>query len=90
MAVMHVYIGLTTRRLVTRANEQTRSTGVFGEHFKDCVTNTGKDIEMTIIHSSNRGLMFLSMMEALHIGEHKPTLNKKDEYIHRPKRIRIW
>ena len=83
------YIGLTTRHLVTRANEHTRSSGVLGKHFKDCVVNTGKDIEMTILHRSNRGLMFLSILEALHIREHKPSLNKKDEYIHRPLRIRI-
>ena len=50
-----------------RANEHTRSTGVLGKHFKDCVVNTGKDIEMTILHRSNRGLMFLSILEALHI-----------------------
>ena len=57
---------------------------------KDCVVNTGKDIEMTVLHRSNRELMFLSILEALHIREHKPSLNKKDEYIHRPLRIRIW
>ena len=62
---------------MTRANEHTRSSGVLGKHFKDCVVNTGKDIEMTILHRSNRGLMFLSILEALHIREHKPQLNKK-------------
>ena len=44
------YIGLTTRHLGTRSNAQTRITGIFGKHFKDCVTTTGKDVEIIILH----------------------------------------
>ena len=63
--------------------------GIFGKHFNDCQQNIHKEVDMVILKSSNRGMIHLSIMEALCIREHKPDLNKKDEYIHRPLRIRI-
>ena len=63
--------------------------GLFGKHFKDCQENINKDLEMEILKRSNRGMIHLSIMEALCIREHKPDMNTKDEYIHRPLRISI-
>ena len=83
------YIGFTTRHLITRKKEHMGKRGVFGKHIKDCHENINKDIEMEVLKRSNRGMIHLSIMEALCIREHKPDLNKKDEYVHRPLRIRI-
>ena len=63
--------------------------GLFGKHFKDCQENINKDIEMEILKRSNRGMIHLSIMEALCIREHIPDLNIKDEYINTSLRIRI-
>ena len=83
------YVGFTTRHLITRKKEHMGKRGIFGKHFKDCQQNIHKKIEMEILKRSHRGMIHLSIMEALCIREHKPDLNKKDEYIHRPLRIRI-
>ena len=83
------YIGLTTRHLLTRKREHLRRNGIFGKHFLVCTRNNNKNVEVEILHKSHRGIMFLSILEALYIREQKPVLNTKDEYIHRPLRIRI-
>ena len=56
--------------------------GLFGKHFKDCQENINNDLEMEFVKRSNRGMIHLSIMEAIYIREHKPDMNTKDEYIH--------
>ena len=83
------YIGLTQRHLITRKNEHCWKNGIMWKHLESCSLNHNREIEVNILAKSYRGLLHLSILEALFIREKSPTLNTKDEYIHRPLRIRI-
>ena len=83
------YIGYTARHMITRKNEHVGKRGIVGKHFHECKENHNKIPEIEVLKGSYRGMIHLSILEALFIREQKPLLNTKDEYIHRPLRIRI-
>ena len=83
------YVGFTTRHLCSRKMEHMGKKGIFEKHFQECNQEHNRTVQTTILKSSNRGMIHLSILEALYIRELKPSLNTKDDYIQRPLRIRI-
>ena len=82
---------MTTRHLITRTKEHLGKNGLIKKHGLECGVNVNgvEDLSLDILDRSNRGIVHLSILEALHIRETKPMLNTKDEYIGRTLRIRI-
>ena len=52
-------------------------------------TNETNKINVEILDKTNRNIVFLSILEAIHIREQKPSMNAKDEYVGRTLRIRF-
>ena len=50
-------------------------------------TKETNKINVEILDKTNRNIVFLSILEAIHIREEKPSINTKDEYIGRTLRI---
>ena len=50
-------------------------------------TKETNKINVEILDKTNRNIVFLSILEAIHIREQKPSINTKDEYIGRTLRI---
>ena len=83
------YVGYTARLLKTRCSEHRSSTGTIRDHVKYC-KNALATMETTeILHRTNRGPLYLSILEALYIREINPTLNTRDEFRGRSLRIRF-
>ena len=80
------YVGQTSRHLVTRIKEHTRSAPV-GAHFKRC--NVPLSMKSVSIVTSSKNIYQLLTMEALAIKSLKPTLNTKDEYRSRTLTIKL-
>ena len=59
------------------------------EHCKECGSDCNSDTILNILDKTTRGIVVLSVLEALHIRELKPTLNTKDEFNGRLLRIRL-
>ena len=83
------YVGYTTRHLITRLNEHFSKNGTMNEHVKQCGEELVPNECVAILVRTNRGIVHLSILEALHIREIKSSLNTKDEYKGRCLRIRI-
>ena len=86
------YVGLTTRHLITRINEHRTRDGPIKEHGQECDTNDDEFVpkeNFEILNRTNRGMLVLSILEALHIREIKPILNTRDEYRGRTLRVRF-
>ena len=50
-------------------------------------TKETNKINVEILDKTNRNIVFLSILEAIHIREEKPSITTKDEYIGRTLRI---
>ena len=83
------YVGMTCRHLVTRIKEHFLPSGVMSKHLKTCGASMNPSTCAEILMSTNRNVIYLSILEALFIRENKPDLNTKDEYRDRSLRIRI-
>ena len=83
------YVGMTSRHLITRLKEHFLPDGVMTKHFKTCQTSLDPFTCGKILAKTNRNVLYLSILEALHIREEKPNLNVKDEFKGRLLRIRI-
>ena len=81
------YVGQTSRHIITRLKEHTRS-GSVGNHFKECGVDLLMD-KVSILCVISRSVFHLMALEALMINEHKPVLNTKDEYRSRALIIKI-
>ena len=81
------YVGQTSRHMITRLNEH-RSTASVGKHFDECGIELSMD-DVNFLCSMSRSTNYLMTLEALHIKDVKPTLNKKDEYKSRTLVIKI-
>ena len=84
------YVGMTSRHLITRLKEHFLPDGVMTKHLKTCQTSLDPFTCGKILAKTNRNVLYLSILEALHIREEKPNLNVKDEFKGRLLRIRIW
>ena len=82
------YVGLTSRHLITRVLEHFHPDGVMTKHEKECKVKLDPKQCSKILNETHRDIVYLSILEALHIREIKPKLNTKDEYIGRLLRIR--
>ena len=80
---------MTSRHLITRMKEHFYPNGVMTKHLRSCGARMNPSTCGQIIDKTNRNIVFLSILEALHIRETKPNLNTKDEYKGRLLRIRI-
>ena len=83
------YVGMTCRHLVTRIKEYFLPSGVMSKHLKTCGASMNPSTCAEILMSTNRNVIYLSILEALFIRENKPDLNTKDEFSDRSLRIRI-
>ena len=86
------YVGYTTRHTITRCSEHRRGVNAneaMKEHKKRCNTDLWEGTSVQVLDRTNRGLIFLSILEALHIRDHKPDLNVRDEFRGRTLRIKI-
>ena len=84
------YVGLTTRHLISRVNEHFSPNGTMTKHCQSFGCNIDNPLEATsILDSSYRNIIHLSIYEALYIREINPSINTKDEYISRRLRIRV-
>ena len=73
------YVGQTTRHLLTRTKEHSKSGTPVGNHFFACgVELTMNDVE--IIATPKRSNYQLMTLEALFIDKIKPIINSKDEW----------
>ena len=80
---------MTTRHLITRIKEHFLPDGVMTKHKRICGATLDPFTCGEILGKTNRNVVYLSILEALHIRESKPTLNVKDEFRGRLLRIRI-
>ena len=69
---------MNTRNLITRIKEHFTRNGPSREHGKNCGSNGKTESSFDILDRTNREIVILSVLEALHIREVKPTLNTKD------------
>ena len=83
------YAGLTTRHVITRVKEHFEKNGIMRKHIDICGVKIDPNDCFVIIDPTSRGLVHLSIFEALYIRDIKPVLNTKDEYVGRLLRIRI-
>ena len=83
------YVGMSSRHLITRIKEHFRPTGVITKHLQTCGGSMDPFTCAQIIDKTSRNIVYLSILEALHIREIKPSLNSKDEFKGRILRIRI-
>ena len=90
------YLGMTSRHLITRIKEHFYPNGVMTKHLQVCdgifLPGGGNMDPFTcaeILATTNKNIIYLSILEALYIREEKPNLNTKDEYKSRTLRIRI-
>ena len=82
------YVGETCRHMLTRFKEHTQKAGPMKTHLQQCgATLTEEHVE--ILQMTSRGEDFLLTLEALHIREHKPQINTKDEYRSRELTIKL-
>ena len=72
------YVGQTTRHLATRLHEHSRVTSPVGEHIDACGVIL-EDCEVRIIDTSRDSAKLLTL-EALHINQKRPKVNRKEEY----------
>ena len=72
------YVGQTTRHLATRVHEQSKCTSPVGEHLNWCGV-TIDSCEVKIIDTARDSAKLLTL-EALHINQRKPSINRKEEY----------
>ena len=80
---------MTSRHLITRMKEHFYPNCVMTTHLRSCGAKMNPSTCEQSIDKTNRNIVFLSILEALHIREMKPSLNTKDEYKGRLLRIRI-
>ena len=80
---------MTSRHIITRTKEHLSRNGHIKDHGKECGINGKMQFSLDIMDRTNLGIIFLNILEALHIREKKPILNTKDEYIGRTLRMRI-
>ena len=73
------YVGQTGRHIQTRLKEHLQRAGPMKSHLAQYNATLTSD-QVDILHSTSRGESFLLTLEALHIREHKPSINTKDEY----------
>ena len=84
------YVGLPTRHLISRVNEHFSPNGPMTKHCTTYGCHIDNPLDSTsILDSSYRNIILLSICEALYIREINPSINKKDEYISRGLRIRV-
>ena len=83
------YVGCTYRHLCTRIKEHFNSGGTMREHIQVCGVNFDGLENTVIIDSSPDSIKRLLILEALHIRELKPQLNKRDEFRSRRLRLRL-
>ena len=83
------YVGMTSRHLITRLKEHFLPEGVMTKHARSSGTSLDPFSCGQILGKTNQNLLYLSILEALHIRENKPNLNVKDEFKGRWLRIRI-
>ena len=72
------YVGQTTRHLATRVHEDSKGTIPVGEHLNWCGF-TIDSCEVKIIDTARDSAKLLTL-EALHINQRKPSINRKEEY----------
>ena len=83
------YIGMTERHLCKRITEHFHAGGTLSKHIDECgVVFNGLE-HTSIIDTTNKGIIHLSILEALHIKEKSPILNTRDEYKSRKLRLRF-
>ena len=80
---------MTTRHVITRVKEHFEKNGVMRKHMEACGVILDPYQSFEVLDHTNRGVVHLGILEALHIREVKPTINTKDEYVGRTLRIRI-
>ena len=90
------YVGMTCRHLITRMKEHFYPNGIMTKHLQVCdgifMPNGGNMDPFTcgeILATTNKSIIYLSILEALFIREIRPDLNTRDEYKGRMLRIRI-
>ena len=83
------YVGYTTRHIKTRCSEHRSSNGTIKHHKGSCGNDIATEETTEILHRSTKGMVHLSILEALYIREIRPTLNTRDEFRGRLLRIRI-
>ena len=84
------YVGLTTRHLISRVNEHFSPSGTMTKHCNAFGCKIENPMDSTsILDSTYRNVIHLSIYEALYIREINPSINTKDEYISRRLRIRV-
>ena len=83
------YIGMTVRHLCKRITEHFQAGGTLSRHMEECgVVFNGME-HTSIIDATNKGIIHLSILEALHIKEKNPLINTRDEYKNRKLRLRF-
>ena len=84
---------MTTRHLCTRVNEHKnykREQSVIRSHTQECMGRDPTVDDFVILKTVQGDILYLSVMEALFIREHKPELNTRDEFRGRELRIKIY
>ena len=83
------YISMAERHLCKRITEHFHAGGISSNHIDECgVVFNGLE-HTSIIDTTNKGIIHLSILEALHIKEKSPILNTRDEYKSRKLRLRF-
>lgn len=87
------YVGMTQRHLQTKISEHQKNgdnRGPIRMHTNECIGYQPPKEDFEVLRKIQRqDTVYLSVIEALYIREHKPCLNTKDDFKGRMLRIKI-
>ena len=84
------YVGQTFRHLTTRFTEHCNKKKPVGAHFTHCIGTKPHLDDIKILDHTTKGTDFLETLEALHINEHCPEINTREEYRSRTLTLKFW